>query len=355
MGWDGKSALALQRFWCHRCARTFTVGRSSARPGRRFSDEVVVESARLYVQGLSSYRTLSRLVSAQVGRDVSRVTLNGWVDELGGRALTPVEMSAVLSPAWSGWLGVDGKTIKVRGEQRCLLVAVDQGTQDVVHALVVASETEAAFEQIVREAVTIAGYPLRGLVTDAAVPFVVSWSNHFARVPLQLCRIHASRRLDWIATKAKSSPTAARRAELKARVRAVLFADTYPEACQLWYSLVSDAGRYQGLGRSDAIAALGAQFNLYFTHHQVPGLPADTNITENVIKQLGKKLRLMEGFASNDTAERFVRLLIACYRFKRFTDSCHNNGHSPLDLAGIDTTNHDWIRFVTTPHQPHPT
>ena len=56
------------------------------------------------------------------------------------------------------------------------------------------------------------------------------------------------------------------------------------------------------------------------THHQVSGLPADANITENVIKQLSRKLRLMEGFGSVETADRFIRLLIACY-FKRFTDS----------------------------------
>ena len=74
------------------------------------------------------------------------------------------------------------------------------------------------------------------------------------------------------------------------------------------------------------------------THHVVDGMPADAKITENVIKQLGKKLRLMEGFASVHSAERFTRLLIACYRFKRFTDSCRRdgNGKSPLELAGVD-------------------
>ena len=85
------------------------------------------------------------------------------------------------------------------------------------------------------------------------------------------------------------------------------------------------------------------------------GLPADTNITENVIKQLGKKLRLMEGFANDDSAERFDRLLTACYRFKRFTDSCRSttNGKSPLQIAGIHTDGIDWIRFITTRPEQH--
>jgi hypothetical protein len=77
-------------------------------------------------------------------------------------------------------------------------------------------------------------------------------------------------------------------------------------------------------------------------------MPADANITENVIKQLGKKLRLMEGFATLQSAERFSRLLIACYRFKRFTDSCRrqDNGKSPLELAGVNLEGVDWLQFI---------
>lgn len=62
-------------------------------------------------------------------------------------------------------------------------------------------------------------------------------------------------------------------------------------------------------------------------------MPANANVTENVVKQLGKKLRLMEGFGSLESAEHFSRLLVGRYRFKRFTDSCRRregNGKSPL-------------------------
>ena len=83
-------------------------------------------------------------------------------------------------------------------------------------------------------------------------------------------------------------------------------------------------------------------------HHFVPGLPVDNNITENVIKQLKKKLRLMESFASLESAELYTRLLVGCYRFKRFTDSCSttNNGKSPLELAGVDPQGRDWLSFL---------
>jgi hypothetical protein len=102
---------------------------------------------RLYVQGLPSYRVLSVLLEHRLGRTVGRYTLNGWVDELGGRAKTPVEVSAELqAPSWSGFLGVDGKAIFVAGEEAAFLVGVDQGTHDVVNAVVATTEGEEAFE-----------------------------------------------------------------------------------------------------------------------------------------------------------------------------------------------------------------
>src|SRR5918996_4758057 len=106
--------------------------------------------------------------------------------------------------------------------------------------------------------------------------------------------------------------------------------------------------RFKGIGRVDSLRALERNFDLYAARHFAPGLPPDNNVTENVIKQLNKKLRLMEGFSSVDSAERYVRLLVGCYRFKRFTDSCRraNNGKAPLELAGVDIAGRDWLSFL---------
>lgn len=309
------------------------------------------------MQGLPSYRTLAVLLQPRLGRPVGRITLNRWVDEIGARAKTPLEVSAELGPpAWSGFLGVDGKAIFVRGEERCLLVGVDQASQDVVHALVLEAEGEEGFERLVREAVTVAGYPLKGLVSDAAPPFLAAHANSFARLPLQLCRIHASRRLDFDVPKTTRSPDAPLRAELKDRVRASLFAPDETEARRRLGELLRDRDRYEGLGRRNTLGALEKSFGLYLTHHRVRGLPADANITENVIKQLGKKLRLMEGFATLESAERFSRLLIGCYRFKQFTDSCRttHNGRAPLELAGVDLGDRDWLSFLLSALVTHP-
>lgn len=110
--------------------------------------------------------------------------------------------------------------------------------------------------------------------------------------------------------------------------------------------LSDDRRRFKGIGNVNVVRALERNFKVYMAHHFTPLLPADNNVTENVIKQLNKKLRLMEGFQSLESAERYVRLLVGYYRFKRFTDSCRGNGKSPLELSGVDLQDRDWLSFL---------
>jgi len=322
------------------------MGRSTARARARFADDVVLEAVRLYVQGLTSYRVLSNLLERRTGRPVSRFALNTWVDEVGARAKTTLELSAELTPSWGGFLGVDGKAITVAGEECCLLVGVDYETQDIVHSLVCEKEAGEYFAKLVIEAKLDAGYPLEGLFTDYGKGFVNAHACNFPVIPWQLCRVHLGRQLETSIPTLKHTQRAPEQAELKARIRAVLYADTYDEACRLWYKLSDERKRFAACHRagSDSLRHLQTYFGLYTMHHSVPGLPPDTNVVENVIKQLGKKLRLMEGFATLESADHFCRLLVACYRFKRFTDSRNgNNGRAPLEAAGVDLKGRDWL------------
>jgi hypothetical protein len=291
----------------------------------------------------------SRLFSSAASGSISRVTLNTWVDEIGGSAKTTLAVSQELGPRWGGFLGVDGKAIFVGREQHCLLIGVDHPAQDVVHALVLPDENPDGFIQLITEARLDAGYPLRGVVSDLATGFLEAHQNHFGEIPFQACRVHFDRRLDDDIPKRKRSPEAHLRAELKDRIRAVLYASSYPAAREGLDSLRLDRERYAHLLRTrvDSLRSLERRFDAYTAHHFTPGLPPDNNVAENVIKQLNKKLRLMEGFATLESAERFCRLLVACYRFKRFTDSRNgSNGSAPLETAGVDLHGRDWLTFL---------
>jgi hypothetical protein len=174
------------------------------------------------------------------GRSVGRATLNNWVYELGGLAKTPLEVSAELQPRWGGFLGIDGKAIYIKGNKHCLLIGVDNPTQDIVHALVLEAETAEGFSRLETEARLDAGYPLYGVVSDFAPGFAQAHRDHFGAVPFQACRVHFDRRLDSDIPKKSWTGKAPLYVELKNRIRAVLYADSFDEAHALLRNLVAE-------------------------------------------------------------------------------------------------------------------
>jgi transposase-like protein len=319
---------------------------------------VVTEAVISYVEGLGSYRTLARLYTQRLGSEVSRTTLNRWVETAGAAAKTPWQISKELAPpGWGGWLGVDGKYLRIgRRSTAVLMVAVDQTTADIVHAKVVQTESGDQFAELITETVR-AGYPLRGVVADLGPgaphqSFPQASRNYFGNLPFQACRVHFDRRLDQILSTPRQSPGCPLNTELKTRIRSILYADTYHQAIHRYHQLAVDEPRYLTSGSARrAIRSLRRTFGLYMTHHRHPGLPPDANITENVIRQLNRKLKPMEHLATTETAQHFTRLLIAAYRWKPFTDSTPNrNGHSPLQLAGAKLPTTHWLTYHQQQH-----
>jgi len=256
---------------CVACGTSFTFERKTARSRARFTDDVMEEAVRLYIQGLSSYRVLAVMLEQRLGRSVSRVTLNGWVQELGERAKTPLEVSMELQPKWGGFLGIDGKVIRVKGDKRCLLIGVDHPTQDLVHALVLEAETADGFARLATEARLDAGHPLTGVVSDLGAGFAQAHRDHFGSVPFQACRIHFDRRLDQEIPKSLWSAKAPLYAELKERIRAVLYAPDYEAAAALLQALTHDRVRFKGIGKINMIRSLERSFDLFMTHHFTSG------------------------------------------------------------------------------------
>ena len=144
-----------------------------------------------------------------------------------------------------GFWASDGKAIYVGPEQHCLLIGVDHPTQDVVHPLVLPDENPDGFIRLVTEARLDAGYPLKGVLSDQATDFLEAHQDHFGEIPFQACRVHFDRRLDDDIPKRKRSPDAHLRAELKDRIRAVLYASSYPAAHEGLTSLLTDRELYR--------------------------------------------------------------------------------------------------------------
>lgn len=83
------------------------------------------------------------------------------------------------------------------------------------------------------------------------------------------------------------------------------------------------------------------------THFFHPGMPRTNNIIEGIIRNLSRKIDDTDGFESFGTAWNSLKLLIMNYRFHPFSCSRNraHNGLSPLELAGVDISNINWVEF----------
>lgn len=291
--------------------------------------------------------TTLRSVSNGIG--ISHQGLLNWVIEYGGNAKSPLEVALELKPKWSGLLGVDGKVLKINGTEFTLLVAQDILTFDPVFFSLVEGENAVEskrFFLIIRDVIR---YPINAIVSDLGrgKVFLSLVNEIFPDIPHQGCVIHFSRYLNIIIPKSKKSPYYQQNCVLRDTVNRILFASDFNEAEEIYKRLLSVRNLFKASYHKTIIKSLERNFDLLTAHFHNPFLVRDNNITENLIKQLNKKLKQSGGFKSIDNAYNFLKLWFIYYRFKSFTNSneFYRNGKSPIELAKINTNNLDWLSF----------
>jgi transposase-like protein len=299
-----------------------------------------------YFDTRGSYRRTAR----SIGREGQFMQFYRIVDRLGEGCKSPVQVAKELHPRWSGMLGLDTKVVKVRGEERFLLMAVDIVTQDAVDSWLATQESLVALELFLREVRDEVGYSPKLAVIDLDQTWRQAVESVFPNVPVQLCVVHFERIVDRIIPKLKRTP---RQMELKQMVRDVLYAPDGDEARGALEGLLKRGGCFRDRKSKQVIGSLKENFELLTTHFRVEGSFRSNNAVESVNDKLGMKLWLIRGYKSVRTARNSLNLMVMHYRFNPFS-SCRikeHNGKSPLQLAGVDTSKLDWL--VYSQKNPH--
>ncbi|MDI6892066.1 MAG: transposase [Actinomycetota bacterium] len=337
---SGQRKEKTQRYFCKDCKRYFNLRRNKR---SRYTREFKNETVKRYVEDNTSLRAIAKRM------EVSRSMVLNWVSEAGKLCKDPIETDLKLNPSWSGILGIDGKPVSISGRKDVVLVAVDRLTKDLVHLQIVKAESEEDFENFLIEIRDIIKYPLTSLVSDLGKGKVLVKlvASIFPNTPHQICVIHFCRYVDMILPKSKKSEYHRQNTFLRGIIKDILFAKSLRESNKLYqlFNTVEDTFR---VGYQKAIIkSIIEHYELLTSHFHHEHLPRDNNVTENVIKQLNRKLKLADGYQSRESAYNHLKLWALCYRFKPFTDSRiqENNGRAPLQLAKVDTSKTDWLEF----------
>jgi len=321
-----------------RCKRWFSERRTRGHHKPAFVKRIV----NTYFDTRGSYRRTARSVDYKL----SHMQIFRIVEKLGRGCKDAVQVAGELHPRWSGILGLDGKTVDVRGKNMVLVDAVDLGTQDSVDSALVPIEDHRSLCPFLEEVRDAIGYRPRMLVIDDDKAWRAACEAVFPGVPIQLCVVHFERIVDRILPKRKRT---SEQEEFKQMVRRVLYAKSGKAAGRAMDETLEARRNKRFTGRKESHIAfsLVRNFRLLTAHFQVGTRFRDNNITEGVNDKLQMKLFLIRGFKKEESARNTLKLIVMHYRFNPFS-SCkikEHDGKSPLDLAGVDTSRFDWVVY----------
>lgn len=333
---QGRKPSVYRRWYCCRCKRAFKLDKSS---GINFA--LKIKACELYYDAEASYRAVSRRLG------IAPYTLFTIINDLGTHCKSTIEVARELNPQWSGYLFIDEKSIWIKGIEWFQLIAVDLGSQDIVHWDLVPIEdtvTVAWFLIVIKMALR---YPFKGVISDLLPEFYGTVRWLLPGIPHQFCTYHAYRSTEFY-LKYHYSGNDQRWAErFLAITRIICRCKTASTAKRALEYLECHHDELKHAKLIKRMNVLRRRFPHLIKRFEDSNLTSDNNIVENVIKQLNQKYKKVGGFESYETAYNSIKLLVMRYRFHKF--SCSripgNNGKSPLDLAGVNTTNINWVRF----------
>lgn len=311
-----------KRFMCLECKHSFNL---RLQLGKNLSHRVKVDLARRNLEGRTSIRTIARHTG------YSKTTVCKAIHDITKQCVGSAWIAKELQPKWGGYLALDGKMIRVwdwsakyfrynKEERRwlhkmSLLIALDLETLDIPTHHLGDEETTIDLVLMLRELKDM-NYPLKGYVTDGNEDIKKAVELVFGKdIPRQLCTIHYLRNLNKKLNKG--------------------------DITNIQYRDVK-----QNLHKGLRPKLLKVPDDL-FTYQTIKCLPWSNQQIENLIRYFNLRLKTLNQFHDLKYAKSYLNTLTLMRRFTRFTD-CSNkdkNLHAPLELAGCDITNIDYLRL----------
>lgn len=294
----------------------------------------------MYFTAEASYRAVAKTLH------VSRNTIFHELNQLGDNCKSFESITHELQPRWCGYLLIDGKTIRIKKEKEALLLTADAHTQDIPCAGLFDAEDAINYTELLESVKNDINYPIKGITVDGDPALLSAISSVFPDVPLQLCVRHYWENVqNHFKYHYRGIPDGVPR--FLDLLQRMLYAKNIAHLDHLYNEYLDRLDYFRTTGLGKEMDRFENNFGRLWAHLYHPGMPRTTNILEGIIRQLSRKIDNTDGFSSKKTAWNSLKLMIMNYRFKRF--SCSriegHNGKSPLELAGVDTSNIHWVTF----------
>jgi len=289
-----------QRFYCKSCGISFT---NQGYNKRQKTSQHLKEKA------VSDYVTTKNSLG-EVGKryNITKSAILSWLPEISSkyRSIYSIHNAKL----WSGIIQIDGKELKIKGVKHVLLVGSDATSKIPIHYELVKTENKECVRCFIKNLIKHYPLPIKGIVSDfgRGKCFVKLIQELFPNTPHQVCLVHFMRYINLFLPRTKKSQYYWRNSVLKWIIKKVIMAPTRKESLQWMDKFIHWIPFFRASYHKRFIRSLITNYDLLTQHYEHTFLVTNTNVIENINRQIARKLKNLDGFKSSYNSNHFLHI-----------------------------------------------
>jgi len=305
----GKTWRQLQRYLCKVCGKSFTSAGYDVR--RRVSDEIKEMAVMDYV--------CTKCSASEVGKryGVTKMTVLNWMNHMACDFPKLEELNKY--DDWSGYITLDGKEIKIRKQRRVIFTASDAVLKKPVFYKVYDGEDSANSGDFIREVKDAYPIEIVGVTSDfgRGKCFLKVIERQLPQALHQICHVHFKRYVWLFLPKTRRSQYFWRNNVLKYLINKVLDVPTREESLKWLEQFKKRIKFFTASYHKRFIRSLLGNYAALTAHYENPTLVKTSNVSENLNRQLERKLKNTDGFKTETNLLSFLKIWFVQNRLNR--------------------------------------
>lgn len=303
----GKVGRKTQRYFCKGCGTSFThFGRKTR---KRTSDDLKRRAVFDFVLTKNSLQEVGNRYS------LSKTSVLNWLSAISDE----IHIFSIDASRCSGVIQIDGKEIKVGGKKKSILLSIDAKTKQPLSYNVCAGENKLTTESFLKSLKLLYPCEIRGIISDfgRGKCFLSVVRKVFPRVPHQVCLVHYMRYVRMVLPRTRRSKYYLRNLLLKSLIKNVITAPTREESIYWLDKINHFKPFFRARYHTRFIRSINRNYEHLTKYFEYEYLNTNTNIVENMIRQLNRKIKNIDGFKSEKNLDDFMNIWFTGYHQKQ--------------------------------------
>ena len=302
----GKVKRKTQRFFCNDCETSFTHFGNNIR--KRTSDNLKKQAVLDFVLTKNSLREVGNRYG------LSQTSILNWLSKISDET-HPFNIDA---SQCSGVIQIDGKEIKLGGKKKSILLSIDAKTKQPLSYKISEGENKQTAECFLKSLKREYPINILGIISDfgRGKCFLGVVRKIFPQVPHQVCLVHFERYVWMFIPRTKRSKFYLRNRLLKSMIKNVIKASSRGESIYWLDKINHFKPFFRASYHNRFIRSINKNYEYLTKYFEYDFLETNTNVIENMIRQLNRKLKNLDGFKSEKNLADFMSIWFSGYHGK---------------------------------------